>query len=370
VAQGPPRPPPTPPGDCFPAGSLANKKNSSQNQMANNRHSELVSVIIPTYRGDRFIEGALASVAAQTWPDWEIIVVEDGSQGQTESIVRHFADQHPNQRVEYVRHPKNLSQSAARNTALRLARGAFVAFLDVDDRWQPAHLSAALAALIQQNNDVAYSTVIMFDDASEMPFCLWGPRIRELASFPYSLFHRNYITPSCTVMRRELCNRVGDFEVSLRPCEDLDYWLRCAVAGARFVHVKGCHVLYRKNHEEAQTRGISLVAEAHAQVIERHILTFENAPFNCHQLAARLYFTAAWYHASLRPDKDPSADPSLAQALFRRAISLHSHKTKYWIHGSLLRACERLRSSFLRSQFLYWFQPRKFRSVGQSFPSP
>ena len=83
----------------------------------------LVSVVIPTYRGERFIGEALKSIAAQTYRNWEVIVVEDGSTGPTESIVRRFARKHLWHRVTYRRSEQNLGPSATRNTAFRLARG-------------------------------------------------------------------------------------------------------------------------------------------------------------------------------------------------------------------------------------------------------
>jgi hypothetical protein len=188
--------------------------------------------------------------------------------------------------------------------------------------------------------------------------------------FPYSLFRRNFITPSSTVMRRAVCERVGEFETALLACEDLDYWLRCAALGARFLHLKECHVMYRKNHDQAATRGFSRLNETFAQVVERHLTTFKNVPFDCRKLAARLYFNAAWSHATLSPAVDPTADPRRAPKLFRRACELHSRKTKYWIHHALHNLCDRLGSRFFKSQLHYWFHPKRTKFLVQTIPTP
>jgi len=333
--------------------------------MNSTSQGELVSVVIPTYRGDRFIGTALADIAAQSWSHWEVIVVEDGSQGETESIVRRFAAAQTGRRVEYLRHEKNMSQSAARNTAIQAARGTHIALLDVDDRWQPSHLTATMAALHSNQAELAYSTVAKFDDRTELVTGTWGPTAWDLKSFPYSLFRHCFITPATVVFQRDLIDRVGRFEPALCPCEDFDFWIRCVAANVRFTHVKGCHVLYRKNHVEAQTGGTCRMTEAYARVIDKHQTTFPNPPTEYYRLAARAYFSAAWCHATTNPKQDRTADPSRALALLRRACEVHRRKAKYWIHCELLQACERLNSNFLRRQFLHWFRPRKFMRVGQ-----
>src|SRR4051812_42291654 len=88
----------------------------------------LVSVIMPCYRAERFLGEALQSVAAQTHPQWELLVVEDGARDATESIVAAFRAAQSAERLRFFQHPENRGVSAARNTALEHARGAFVAF--------------------------------------------------------------------------------------------------------------------------------------------------------------------------------------------------------------------------------------------------
>lgn len=326
---------------------------------------ELVSIIVPTYRGDRFIRDALEGVAGQTWSNWELIVVEDGSQGETEAIVKNFAADHPQQRVEYLRHATNMSQSAARNTAIKVAQGTHFALLDVDDRWQPSHLASSLAALRGGKADLAYSSVATFDDQTGLLNGTWGPTKGALAHFPYSLFRRCFITPATVVFHRCVVDRVGLFVPELCPCEDLDYWLRCAAAGVRFAHVQGCHVLYRKNNAEAQTGGTCRMTEAFARVIDKHQSAFGNSPVECYRTAARAYFSAAWCHATTRRSQDRTADPSRAPLLLRRACEIHRTKFKYWFHLELHKACERLNSDQLRQFVLRWFCPRDLRRVGQ-----
>jgi glycosyltransferase involved in cell wall biosynthesis len=109
------------------------------------RPSPRVSILLPTYNRARFLPAALGAIAAQTFQDWELVVVDDGSTDGSEAIVRQFASA-AGQPVEYVYQP-NAGAYAARNTALARASGAAFAFYDSDDVWLPHHLSHCVRAL-------------------------------------------------------------------------------------------------------------------------------------------------------------------------------------------------------------------------------
>src|SRR5688500_9781977 len=101
-------------------------------------HNPIVSVVIPTYNRAHLIRRAIDSVVAQTFADWELIVVDDASKDDAEGVVRSYGDS----RMRYVRHDVNKGASAARNTGLYAAHGEFVAFLDSDDEWLPEKLAS------------------------------------------------------------------------------------------------------------------------------------------------------------------------------------------------------------------------------------
>src|SRR5688500_1011009 len=98
-----------------------------------------ISICIPAYKAERYFEATLASVRAQTFSDWELIVVEDGSRDRTEEIVQDFGRQ-GQQPVRYFRHDQNQGLSATRNTGFAQARADVLALLDADDLWRPEHL--------------------------------------------------------------------------------------------------------------------------------------------------------------------------------------------------------------------------------------
>jgi len=261
-------------------GLAAAGGNVSQQTAALSRSpSGLVSIVVPAYRADRYLGESLGSIARQEYRDWELIVVEDGSLGETERLVRAFAERMPPEhRVVYLRHETNRGPSAARNTALGQARGELVAFLDADDVWRETHLTSAVEALSREPADVAFSTALMFEDGTGHLIGLWGPtRERLLAArpalrtFPNWLYHRNFIIPSASVVRRRALDSVGGFDPELRLSEDLDLWLRCVKAGMTFVHIPGCHCLHRKGHAGTATGDLAAILRAQASVLEKHV---------------------------------------------------------------------------------------------------
>jgi glycosyltransferase involved in cell wall biosynthesis len=109
----------------------------------------LVSVIMPSFKMGQFIGEALDSVGAQTYPHWEVIVVDDaGPEDGTRAAVETFAAKHADHRVEYIRHETNQGVSVARRTAYGAARGTYLAFLDADDAFLPQKLARHVADLI------------------------------------------------------------------------------------------------------------------------------------------------------------------------------------------------------------------------------
>jgi glycosyltransferase involved in cell wall biosynthesis len=180
-----------------------------------------VSVIIPTYNRRDFVREAIASVLAQSYQDFELIVVDDGSTDGTEDVVHEFPQ------ARYV-WQENRGVSSARNAGVALSRGALLAFLDSDDLWQPSKLVAQVA---------------FFDEHPDARICqteeLWlrnGVRVNPRGKhrkpsgdiFAASL-HLCLVSPSAVMMRRELFEQMGGFDESLPACEDYDLWLRIAV---------------------------------------------------------------------------------------------------------------------------------------------
>jgi glycosyltransferase involved in cell wall biosynthesis len=181
-----------------------------------------VSVIIPTFnRADRVIR-AISSVLEQTFIDFEIVVVDDGSTDKTEKTVARF-----NERIKYIAHPANLGVSAARNTGIKNSSAPFIAFLDSDDHWLPEKLEVQRLFFETNTNALACQTEEIWIRKGRRV----NPRKKHLKPsgdiFVPSL-KLCLVSPSAVMLRRSLLDDVGFFDENLPACEDYDLWLRIA----------------------------------------------------------------------------------------------------------------------------------------------
>ena len=123
----------------------------------------LVSVIMPTYNCGAFISESIDSVLAQTYTDWELIIVDDCSTDDTDRIVGSYHDR----RIRYIRNAQNMGAALTRNRALREARGRYIAFLDADDLWAPDKLSRQIAFMQQGGYAFTYTGYREIDSLSQ-----------------------------------------------------------------------------------------------------------------------------------------------------------------------------------------------------------
>lgn len=179
----------------------------------------LVSVITPAYNSARFIGHAISSVANQTFLGWEMIVVDDCSSDDTARVVAHYA-RHEG-RIKFVSLPQNSGAGVARQTALELARGRYVAFLDADDLWKPDKLEKQLAFLEQTNQGFAFSAYDCIDQNGEPT----GVRIGVPARLSYTgLFFCNFVGNLTGIYDTEVFGKIPISKVRKR--QDWILWLQ------------------------------------------------------------------------------------------------------------------------------------------------
>lgn len=234
----------------------------------------LISVIIPAYNAEKTIRETLESVLNQTIQDFEIIVINDGSQDETLEIVKSIQDP----RLKVFSYP-NAKQAASRNRGFSHSTGEFIAFLDADDLWTSDKLEAQLKALQETPEAaVAYSWSHCIDET--------GKFLREASHSTSSgdvyakLLLCDFLdNGSNPLIRRQALIEVGGFDESLPPAEDWDMWLRLA-ARYHFVAVPHPHILYRQSPASASAN-LRRMASACERVIE---LGFERAPASLQHL--------------------------------------------------------------------------------------
>jgi glycosyltransferase involved in cell wall biosynthesis len=181
-----------------------------------------VSVIIPTFNRAKKIVRAISSVLSQTFTDFEIIVVDDGSTDGTEDVVAGFAH-----RISYIVHPSNLGVSAARNTGIRKSNAQFIAFLDSDDYWLPEKLAVQMDFFKANTQALACQT----EEIWIRKGCRVNPKKKHLKPSG-NIFEPSLklclVSPSAVMLKRSVLEEVGMFDEDLPACEDYDLWLRIA----------------------------------------------------------------------------------------------------------------------------------------------
>lgn len=290
----------------------------------------VVSICIPAFNAERHLEATLESIRAQTFADWELIVVEDGSRDGAERIVRQFAAT-VTQRVSFARHETNSGLPATRNTAISRARGEWIALIDADDLWTPTHLAIALNYAERNPVDFVHTGVMLFDSDSGRDLEIRAPMPSMRSKLEHFLFTGAYpIQPSSVVMRRSLCERTGGFDPGCRYVEDREYWLRLLRAGARIGYVDTITCRYRQ-HAGAMTRNAAAIAAGLAQVLERNA-DWPAIP----ERLRREQISSAWLSAGrlvLRKS------PDTARSYFSRALRFSPASPRilaYWGAAALL----------------------------------
>ena len=214
-----------------------------------------VSIIIPAYNSVDLIELTLASVFAQDFGDFEVIVVNDGSTDETSAVVQGIADT----RVRLIEHTKVGSPTAPRNVGVAAARGEYIALLDHDDFWHPQKLSAQLACFKQQPSvGVVYGEFRTWDGIVDPsfsdPVLDANDIVQELSGWLYhKLLLTNWVMISTAMFRREVLDKVGAFDKSLPRSEDWDYILRTS-RQYQFCKLRQVVTLYRSSPQQTSKR--------------------------------------------------------------------------------------------------------------------
>jgi glycosyltransferase involved in cell wall biosynthesis len=184
-----------------------------------------VSVIIPTYQRSHWVSEAIESVLAQTFKDYEIIVVNDGSTDNTVEVLNQFQD-----KIKIIEQ-ENKGGSAARNIAIKNSQGLYIAFLDDDDLWLPSKLEKQIA-LLEFNHKIGliYSDMFWFNENGVFPNTKAQVSSLHLARL-YWMHFLNLDSLTCpisstVIVRRQALDEIGLFDESLTNCHDYDLWLR------------------------------------------------------------------------------------------------------------------------------------------------
>ena len=180
----------------------------------------MVSIILPTYNGERYIQGSIESVLKQTYQDWELIVIDDHSEDGTGNIVRQYADK--DSRIKLYRNEKNLRLPASLNKGFSLSKGKYLTWTS-DDNLFKENAIGGFVHILEKNHDIGlvFSAMDIIDEHGAVVG--HTPPVLDLEEVHY----KNIVMASF-MYTRAVYEKVGDYNIDLFLVEDHDYWLRIA----------------------------------------------------------------------------------------------------------------------------------------------
>jgi glycosyltransferase involved in cell wall biosynthesis len=186
----------------------------------------LVSVFIPSYNYERYIGAAIDSILSQSYPDWQLIVVDDASTDQSPAIIERYRRRYP-ERIRTILLQQNVGQSEATNIGLGLAEGEFVSFLAADDVARPRRLEAGMAVMKARSDVAAAFSRVAYIDAEGRPLPeTQSPFNLDFADIRWQMLTGNFLCATSALVRLSALRNTGGFNRTLGYVEDYDLWLR------------------------------------------------------------------------------------------------------------------------------------------------
>ena len=211
------------------------------------KFTPLISVVIPAYNAEQFLDETLESVLSQTYENWECIIVNDGSTDNTESVAKKWCEKDTRFRYFYK---ENSGASDTRNLGIKKARGEYIAFLDADDLYMPNFLEICLENLVEKDVDLVAPKMLEFwnvqngviEDEDKKDYLYSGKE--GIALF----LHSNRLTMAL-LCKKSVMDEVGGFTWH-KKAEDLHCWLKVLFAGYKIYRL-GEYYAYRRMHNNS-----------------------------------------------------------------------------------------------------------------------
>lgn len=218
----------------------------------------LFSVIIPTYNRSDKVKKAVESVLSQTFADFEILVIDDGSTDDTEAIIKSFTDP----RITYQWQTNYGGPSKPRNSGIAIAKGSWVCFLDADDWWTPNKLEIC-NRVISDNTDLIYHDLYLVNGKQELKGSIKSCKLKKPV-LTNLLVLGNIIANSSVVVRKTLLDRVGGIneDKAIIAAEDFDTWLKIAAITDNFEYIPQNLGYYLMHENGISQKDMSNVYEA------------------------------------------------------------------------------------------------------------
>ncbi len=248
------------------------------NRVSTSMTDRLVSIVLPTYNGTRYVEQAIDSCLGQTYSNWELIIVDDASTDDTPAKIARYVQM--DRRIRSVCHTENRKLPAALNTGFTHAKGDYLTWTSDDNYYRPEAL-AEMVTFLRDHTDVGvvYTDWSIVDEADA-----FVERVKVLE--PQTLLNGNYIGP-CFLYRRQVQDAVGAYSGDLFLAEDYDFWLRASIHYRLRPHHKDLYH-YRARKNSLSTLYTQRVERMADRALSRHLPKIEWASDSA-KAAAFLY---------------------------------------------------------------------------------
>lgn len=234
------------------------------------------SIVIPVYNSEKFIGKAIESVLNQTYADWELIIINDGSTDLVEEVVRKYIKKNDGANIRFISQA-NKGLGAARNTGIKSAKGEYIALLDADDVWYQGKLKAVNEILLEENDldVVCHDEYLVKQGGGVRKRLNYGPK--EACSYQDLLFKENVLSGSATTIRKEKLFEVGLFSENKQwhGVEDYDMWLKLSKIDAKFFFLNEVYGEYVMHSNNMTNNATSFVARVF-NVIDYHFEQWPN----------------------------------------------------------------------------------------------
>ena len=344
-------------------------------------HKKMVSVVIPTFNNGKYIIQALESVLSQSYREYEIIIIDDGSTDGTRKLLEQFKD-----RTRYC-YQENQGLAVARNRGLEESRGEFITYLDADDVWLPDNLKMKVDVL-QKHPELGgvFSDFTVFDERGIIHprgtkfvfpfFRRTGKDFPEIFSheekisdgFAHEiklyighvfseLFWGNFILPSSMVFRRDCALETGYFVPTMRTQQDYEYWLRFS-KNYPLAYVDEVLVRYRKHSDQLTNHSnISRIFKAVIEIINRYESEFNgvNGRRQFNRRKSELLLDLAKVYMDQKKAGDARRLLLTSRKLYPRRISTYVHMAMTFLPPRAI--------SFMRVVKRRGFTPQSHREI-------
>jgi glycosyltransferase involved in cell wall biosynthesis/MoaA/NifB/PqqE/SkfB family radical SAM enzyme len=218
-----------------------------------------VSVVVTCYNYGRYLKEAVGSVLAQTWRDFEVVIVDDGSTDNSREVIEQIIGANPSARIRAIHQPNSGQPAHSRNRGIREARGEYVLCLDADDMIPPTMLERCVSVL-EANPQVAiaYTDRLDFDGVEQL-----------VKAAPYDakrLPYQNHLS-YCALYRRKVWEDVGGYRDNVKGCEDWDFWVAACAAGHYGQYIPEPLFLYRRHDTGLYQHALANFDQKRAQIV-------------------------------------------------------------------------------------------------------